>query len=64
MKPSVIPTLCMSHGVCEKIAPQVFKVDEFGFAWVIDDNPPPELHEKVRAAVYRCPSKALLVDDG
>jgi len=54
----------MGHGVCQKTCPQVFKVDEHGMAWVIDENPPPELHKKVRDAVYKCPAKALVVDAG
>jgi len=60
----VIPSRCMGHGVCQKTCPQVFKVDEHGMAWVIDENPPPELHKKVRDAVYKCPAKALVVDAG
>jgi ferredoxin len=54
----------MGHGICQRVCPEVFKVDEHGLAWVIDDDPPRELYVKVREAVYRCPTKALLVDDG
>ncbi len=64
MKVKAIPPLCMSHRLCEKIAPEVFKVDQFGFAWIINEEPGPALHQKVRKAVYSCPAKALLVDDG
>ncbi len=64
MKPEVVPSRCMGHKMCERIAPEVFRVDEYDMAWVINENPPPELYAKVREAVYRCPTKALLVDDG
>ena len=65
MKVRVLPTMCMSHRLCERIAPKVFKVDQFGFSWaIIEEDLPKELHTGAREAVYRCPAKALLVDDG
>ncbi len=64
MRPEVIPSRCMGHRFCERICPEVFKVDDYGMAWVINEEPSPELHAKVREAVYRCPAKALLVDEG
>jgi ferredoxin len=64
MRPIVIPTRCRGNKVCEGLVPEVFQVDEFDMAWVVDDNPPDELHDRVRDAVYRCPAKALMVDDG
>jgi ferredoxin len=65
MKPIVIHTRCRGNGVCEEIAPEVFAVDDTGMAWVThEDDVPEELHDRVRDAVYRCPAKALMVDDG
>jgi ferredoxin len=64
MRPELIPSRCMGHGVCQKVCPKVFKVDPYGMAMVVDDNPPAELHKKVREAVAKCPAKALLVDAG
>jgi ferredoxin len=64
MQPIVIPTRCRGNKVCERLVPEVFQVDEFNMAWVVDDDPPEELHTRVREAVYRCPAKALMVDDG
>ena len=64
MKPVVIHTRCRGNRLCERIAPEVFQVDETGMAWVVDENPEPALADKVRNAVYRCPAKALMVDDG
>lgn len=64
MKPIVIHTRCRGNKLCQRIAPEVFQVDDTGMSWVVDDDPPDELHDKVRDAVYRCPAKALMVDDG
>ena len=64
MKPIVIHTRCRGNRVCEEIAPEVFAVDDTGMAWVIEEDVPEELHVRVREAVYRCPAKALMVDDG
>jgi ferredoxin len=44
--------------------PEVFQVDDNAMAWVIDEDPDESLHIRVRNAVYRCPAKALMVDDG
>jgi ferredoxin len=64
MQPIVIPTRCRGNKLCERLAPEVFQVDDLGMAWVVDENPPEELYGRVRDAVYRCPAKALMVDDG
>jgi ferredoxin len=64
MKPIVIHTRCRGNRVCEEVAPEVFQVDDLGLAWVVDEDPSDELHAKVRDAIYRCPAKALMVDDG
>lgn len=64
MRPIVIHTRCRGNRVCEELVPEVYEVDGTGMAWVIDDDPGPELYDKVREAVYRCPAKALMVDDG
>ena len=64
MRPIVIPTRCTGNRVCQKVAPEVFQVDENGMAWVVDEDPDESLHTRVRDAVYRCPAKALMVDDG
>ena len=64
MKPVVIHTRCRGNRVCQKVAPEVFQVDDTGMAWVVDEDPDPALADQVRAAVYRCPAKALMVDDG
>ena len=63
MRPIVIHTRCRGNGVCAELVPEVFQMDDLGMAWVVDDDPQEELHGRVRDAVYRCPAKALMVDD-
>ncbi|MEW6470722.1 MAG: ferredoxin [Actinomycetota bacterium] len=60
----VIPALCRGHGKCSRIAPEVFTLDENGFAWVQLEEVPAELADRARKAVYACPSKALLITTG
>jgi ferredoxin len=64
MRPIVIQTRCRGNRVCEELAPDVFHVDDTDMAWVVDEEPDESLHGQVRDAVYRCPAKALMVDDG
>ena len=43
---------------------QWFLVAYTVMALLVVDDPADDLHDKVRDAVYRCPAKALMVDDG
>ncbi|MDQ1503319.1 MAG: hypothetical protein QOD57_1046 [Actinomycetota bacterium] len=59
-----IHPMCLGHGLCEENAPEVFRVDKWGCVEVLDGDVPPELVARARNAVYRCPAKALLIDEG
>jgi ferredoxin len=61
MKIVVDYDVCASNGVCMGILPEVFEVRDDGFMYVLQENPPAELHEKVRMAVNNCPTGALSV---
>jgi ferredoxin len=46
------------------IVPEVFEVRDDDFLYILDEHPPPGLHDKVREAVERCPKQAIsTVDD-
>lgn len=47
------PEVCCAHGVCEDVAPEVFRVDEI--AVVIGDGP----DELLIAAAAQCPATAI-----
>ncbi len=55
--------LCTSNGVCMGLAPEVFEVRDDGYMYVLNEQPGPELAEKVRAAVAGCPNGALALAD-
>lgn len=64
MKVVVDFDVCASNAVCMGIAPEVFEVRDDGYLYVLDENPPEELREKLRQAVNGCPTGAItLVDE-
>lgn len=62
----VLPTQCIGHGRCVKIAPEVFQI-HYGCVEVREpeiDSSDADLLRRARKAVYACPAKALLIDEG
>jgi ferredoxin len=55
--------LCESNALCMAQAPEVFEVRDDDFLYVLNEQPPEELREKVRAAVQSCPKNAISVVD-
>ena len=55
--------LCESNALCMAAAPEVFEVREDDFLYVLDENPPEELRDKVMAAVRSCPKNAISIVD-
>jgi ferredoxin len=63
MKVVVNYDLCESNAVCMGIAPEVFEVRDDDFLYVLQENPPEELREKVAEAARRCPKQAITIED-
>jgi ferredoxin len=64
MKVSADTAVCLAAGQCALMLPAVFdQRDDDGVVVVLDEEPPAELHDAVRAAVLGCPSGALRVDE-
>jgi len=59
MRAAVDSTRCEGHGRCSSICPEVFLVDEEGFASAPDREVPVDLEDKVRAAQANCPERAI-----
>jgi ferredoxin len=58
----VDPDKCEGHNRCYSIAPELFDVDDFGYATAKGDGTvPPELEEKARLAIDNCPEFAISV---
>jgi ferredoxin len=56
--------LCEANGVCVKTAPNVFVVDETDKLHLLVQAPPDDELERVKAAVRRCPRRALSLIEG
>ena len=56
--------LCESNGICEGLAPEVFRVDdETDQLVLLQERPPESLRGAVEEAVLRCPRQALSIHD-
>jgi ferredoxin len=49
------PNVCSAHGVCEDVAPEIFRVDDIA---VVIGNGPDEL---IIAAAAQCPTSAIRI---
>jgi ferredoxin len=56
---SVDANQCQGHARCNLICPEVFDLDEAGFAVVIAADVPPEHEAGVKDAVLNCPEGAI-----
>ena len=61
MKVEVDADGCRGHGVCMSLCPQVFDLTDDGYATVLVSEVPSELEDVVRAAVDRCPERAISI---
>jgi ferredoxin len=58
------PGLCVGHGRCYSLAPDVFEPDEEGHCVVkVPVVTTPDLEAQARLAVANCPEQALAIDE-
>jgi ferredoxin len=57
---SVDRELCESNGVCVRLVPEVFALDDDD-RLRLEAHPPEALRERIEAAVRRCPKQALSI---
>lgn len=63
MKIHIDEAKCVGGGQCVVAAPEVFdQRDEDGVAFLLVENPGPELHASVREAALLCPALAIELD--
>jgi ferredoxin len=53
---------CVSSGVCESLAPEVFELDDDGVLQVLREEPGGDQLDEVRDAVQQCPARALALE--
>jgi len=64
MRVNVDEDACVSSGECVVAAPAVFdQRDEDAIVVLLDNEPPPELHEATRNASWRCPVLAIRLSE-
>ena len=55
---------CQGHNRCYLLAPEVFDVDDEGYAiLLIDGDVPPELEDKARLSADNCPEYAITIEE-
>jgi ferredoxin len=55
---------CQGHNRCYALAPELFDVDDLGYAHErIDGDIPAELEDKARLAVANCPEYAITIEE-
>jgi ferredoxin len=64
MKIKVDRELCQGHNRCSALAPDLFVLDDFGYASAAGDGTvPPASAELARLAADNCPEYAIAVED-
>ncbi len=56
---------CQGHNRCYALAPEIFDVDDYGMAVLLDDGDVPVgLEDKAMLAIANCPEFAITLADG
>jgi ferredoxin len=63
VKVTVDYDVCASTGSCMQVCPEVFEVRSDGFLYVLQEEPPEELRDRVKQAEELCPTGAITVED-
>jgi ferredoxin len=62
MKVIVNVDVCVGHGQCEEIAPEVFTVNDDAIVELLKSSPPEDLWPRVEEAVRRCPANVISIE--
>ncbi len=55
--------VCASTGSCMQVCPEVFEVRSDGYLYLLQEEPPDSLRDKVQQAVELCPTGAISIED-
>jgi ferredoxin len=59
----VDPSRCCGYSTCAEVSPEVYKLDEQGFAYVDSEVVPSGLAAKAREGAAICPERAISVGE-
>ena len=63
MKIRVDAAKCQGHNRCYALAPDLFAVDDYGYATAVGDGEvPAEMADRARLAVENCPEFAITLE--
>lgn len=63
MKVRVDVDLCVGHGRCYALAPDVFGADDFGHCEILVTEVEDALADQARLGVDNCPERAITIED-
>jgi ferredoxin len=58
----VNPIRCAAFGFCAEYAPELFALDDWGYAWLQSQDVPMDLESLAQEAAALCPTQAILLD--
>ncbi|MEU4654860.1 ferredoxin [Streptomyces sp. NPDC023723] len=62
MKITIDTRLCSGHARCAATAPELYELDESGYALPIDEEVPANREERAREGAWACPEHAITVE--
>ena len=63
MKVKVDLNLCVGHGRCYALAPDVFGADDYGHCELLVEDVEGPLADQARLGVENCPERAISLED-
>lgn len=61
MKVTIDTERCSGHARCWEVCPEVFSLDDEGYASIASEDVPWELESEVLVAIELCPERAITV---
>ena len=59
MKVHINPDACAGHGQCAVHGPDVYTLDDFGYAQQLDDQVPAQFVDQASRGAAACPEQAI-----
>ncbi|WP_181780401.1 ferredoxin [Pseudonocardia pini] len=63
MKIHIDTAKCAGHAQCAANGPDVYELDDVGYALPFDGEVPPHLEQQARLGADACPERAITIED-